>query len=1097
MNMKLIRISTIITILLLLAGGRMIAQTPQVVSGTVTEFFDGASDILPGVNVSVVNSQNRTLGGVLVNANGQYNLVIPEGEKDLELVFSYIGMRSQRVKYTGQKIVNIEMQSDENLMSEVVVVGERRNDMGISSRDLGWSTQKINMDDILLSSPVVSMEEALQGQMGGVDITIAGDPGARSAIRIRGISTLNGSSDPLIVIDGVPTSTDTEDFDFSTANEEDLGSLLNIAPTDIESIEVLKDAASTAVWGTKGANGVLLITTKKGTMGKTRFSFASKFTTKIEPKTIPMLNGKEYTAMVQDAIWNSANYVGVNRAQNYLRLLFDTPEIGYDQDWKYFNEFNQDVDWLSLVSKDANTFDNSISMSGGGEKATYRFSLSLLNDDGTTIGTSLMRLTTKAVVNYQFSNKLRFGADFSYIETNRDASWTTSVRGEAFAKMPNKSPFVIDPLTGRMTDDYFTYQTSDWEGVFKTNTSGSNTSNFNPVAMAHEASNKEITRERKMTIRADYKILEGFTYNGYVSMSMRSGKTNKFLPQEATGVPWISRYANMSTENYSESFGVTTENKLNYTKNWNKTHTLVANAIFRTGQSMGSSYASTTSGMASSDVADPIKGVNIQSMGSGESEGRNISALSVLGYTLYNRYSVQGTVNMESNSAMGRNKRIGYFPSVAASWNIQNEPFLKGANEQWLDQAKLRFSYGHSGRAPKGTALYLGALTAGDNYMDMPTIAPIRMQLDKLKWEVSEEYNFGADFAVLDNRFRLVFDYYQKYASDLLQKGVGIPTTTGFTKIEYFNSGKMENRGWEVRSDFVLFNNKDWRISGNMNLSRNENKITEFPVNMNEESGVAEGDANMKNGDYAFRVMEGNPFGSFYGYRYKGVYADKNATYARDPEGNVMNDVNGNPIVMKNGLYACYPGDAMYEDINHDGVINKYDIVYLGNFMPSLTGGASLTAKYKQVSLSANFHARFGQSVVNRARMNNESMYGKNNQSTAVLRRWRNEGDITDIPRALYNEGLNYLGSDRFVEDATFIRLKTLSLTYAFPRSLCTKMGIQSLSVFATGYNLITWTDYTGQDPEVNIPNSPSKLAEDGATTPVAKRFSIGLNLNF
>lgn len=200
---------------------------------------------------------------------------------------------------------------------------------------------------------------------------------------------------------------------------------------------------------------------------------------------------------------------------------------------------------------------------------------------------------------------------------------------------------------------------------------------------------------------------------------------------------------------------------------------------------------------------------------------------------------------------------------------------------------------------------------------------------------------------------------------------------------------------------------------------------------------------------------------------------------------------------MKNLTKVCQPGDAIYEDINHDGVINQYDIVYLGNYNPVLTGGAGLTIKYKQVSLSAFFHGRFGQSIVNKARMNNESMYSDDNQSTAVLRRWRNEGDVTDIPRALYKEGYNYLGSDRFVEDASFVRLKTLTLNYAFPKKICNRLGINTLSCFATGYNLFTWTNYTGQDPEVNIPTKPTALAEDTATTPVSIRFSFGINLNF
>lgn len=416
---------------------------------------------------------------------------------------------------------------------------------------------------------------------------------------------------------------------------------------------------------------------------------------------------------------------------------------------------------------------------------------------------------------------------------------------------------------------------------------------------------------------------------------------------------------------------------------------------------------------------------------------------------------------------------------------------MESLRDRWLDEAKIRVSVGQSGRAPSGTSIYLGAYVKGDNYMNMSGTKPERMQLDDLHWETSTEYNYGADVMLFGGRLKFTFDYYQKYIKDLLQKDYKLPSSTGFGSMRYYNSGKMENKGWEFRADAIFWKNKDWQISGYVNLSRNENRITELPGNMAQETYEA------NNGKYAARVEVGQPVGAFYGYRYLGVYKDKDATYARDASGNIMNDVHGKPIVMKNLTKACQPGDAIYEDINHDGVINQYDIVYLGNYNPVLTGGAGLTVKYKQVSLSAFFHGRFGQSIVNTARMNNESMYSDDNQSTAVLRRWRNEGDVTDIPRALYKEGYNYLGSDRFVEDASFIRLKTLTLNYLFPKKICNRLGINTLSCFVTGYNLFTWTNYTGQDPEVEIPTKPTDLAEDKATTPVSMRFAFGINLNF
>lgn len=285
-----------------------------------------------------------------------------------------------------------------------------RNDLGISAREQSSATQKVSMEDLVAVAPVTSIEDALQGQLGGVDIVLGGgDPGARASIQIRGGSTLNANAEPLIVVDGVPYPAEIDDnTDFSTINNDDLGALLNISPQDIESIEVLKDAAATAVWGTSGANGVLVIKTKQGVQGKTRFSFSSKFSAKFEPETIPMLNGNQYSALVSEALWNSANYIGLANSTSYLQMLYGSPEIGYQPDWTYFDEYNQNTDWLSEVRRNTQSWENTFSMSGGGERATYRFSLGYLDEGGTTVGTDFSRLNSSLNVNYKFSDKLNF-----------------------------------------------------------------------------------------------------------------------------------------------------------------------------------------------------------------------------------------------------------------------------------------------------------------------------------------------------------------------------------------------------------------------------------------------------------------------------------------------------------------------------------------------------------------------------------------------------------------------------------------------------------------------------------------------------------------
>ena len=1088
-----------LTLLLCLAATVGI-NAQDVITGNVTEMLGNAKEACIGVNVTFQNSQNRIVSGTVTDFNGNYSLKVPQ-EKGLTLVFSYIGMKSQRFKYTGQKTLNVTMESDAHQIKEVQVQGRKggsRNDMGLTARQQSFATQKLEMGEIMAVSPVTSIEEALQGQLGGVDILAAGDPGAKSTIRIRGTATLNSSADPLIVINGVPYNTSIDDsFDFNTASQEDFAQMLSLNPNDIESIEVLKDAASTAVYGTAGANGVLLITTKKGAMGKTNFTFSTKNSLKIEPKSMPMLNGNEYVAYMQDALWNTANAQGLN-ANSYLEWLFDKYDIGYQQDWRYFDEYNQNTDWLSYLTKNAFTTDNSFSMSGGGERATYRYSLSYLSEGGTTKGTGLNRLTTSLDIGYKFSEKLRVNAEYTYSDTKKDNPWTENARAEAMRKMPNKSPYYIDDATGGMTDIYFIRQNEEeFQGAFSSSSSldGKNSKNFHPIIMVEDSYRKLRTKEQKMTVRANFYATSYLRYTGYVSMKYNTQKTESFLPQSATGVTVNSVFANLSGDSYSNNFSLQTENKLMFNKEWGeKTHQLVATALWRTAQSRSSSNAAMRYNVASAAIADPGSGGGVLTkQGSGTSEVTTLSGIGSVVYTLLDRYTINGTVNYEGKSSLGKENRWGLFPSVGVSWQVADEPFMKFSDD-WLTEWKLRASYGKSGNAPSGTSPYVGTYAAIGSYMDGSAISSNTMQLNKLKWETSTEIDLGTDINLFDGKITASFDWYRKTTRDLLQKKVTVPEYMGYptAQLAYWNSGKLKNEGWEFRVDAEVLKTKDWQLRLNWNINRNINTIVELPENLSTE------DPQVANGKYNTKLLSGTAVGSFFGFRSAGVYKNLEDTYARDKDGKVMTDLSGQPIIMYNGNYRCYPGDAKYEDINYDGRIDKNDIVYIGNYNPVVSGGGGFNLKYKNLALTVFMHYRLGQKIINQARMNAEAMYNRDNQSTAVLRRWRTEADVdTDIPRALYNYGLNYMGSDRFVEDCSFLRLKTLSLNYSFPKNFCKKLGLNTLSVFVTGYDLFTFTSYTGQDPEVTLPSKVTDQAVDNSQTPRPKRISMGITVNF
>lgn len=1086
-------------IVLLLVGCAQWVAAQGYISGTVSEMIGGVKEGCVGANVAIVNSQNRVLTGATTDLMGNYTLNLPDEKDELTVVFSYIGMKSQRFKYTGQTKIDVLMEADAQTLVEVEIEAKKieRNDLGISQKEMAFATQKVEMSEIVQNSPVSSLEEALQGRLSGVDIIASGDPGAKSSIRIRGTATLNSNADPLIVVNGIPYSTDIdESFDFNTANTEDFADMLSLNPNDIESIEVLKDAASTAVYGTAGANGVLLVTTKKGTQGKTRFSFSSKNSYKVEPPSMPMLDGDEYVAFIQDAIWNTANARGLDSSADLLKLLFDTPDIGYMTDWRYFDEYNQDVDWLDYVKKDAFITDNSFSMSGGGDRATYRFSLSYLDEGGTSIGTGMDRLSANLRIGYNFSDKLRIDTEYSYADTDKDANFTTNTRAEALRKMPNKSPYYIDDATGEMTDIYFLRQNAeDFQGAFSGKTDGGGFKNFHPIIMANESYRNTNTREQKMNFRLYYDLSPALTYSAYVSMKYKTSNTKAFLPQAATDVTINNTFANLSADDNTNNLSLQTENKLMFRKRWNEDmHSVVATGIWRTSQSTSSKYASMIYGAASAGMSDPSAGGAVTSIGSSESEVRSLSGIGSFAYTLLNRYSLNATFNYEGKSSLGNDNRWGFFPSVGVAWNMQDEPFMENIRDVW-SQFKVRASYGESGNAPSGTAPYMGSYTAIGQYGTGSAIVPQSMQLNKLKWETSREYNIGVDFGFFKDKLTGTIDYYYKKTKDLLHKDYTIPLAVGFSsgKMNYYNSGEMTNRGLEFRMDYHAIDTKDWDLTFNFNISNNVNTIDKLPENMTSMVYTA------KNGEYAQKLVMGTSVGSFFGYRYLGVYQNTEDTYARGEDGSIMRDLYGNPIVMKNidNKGTCYPGDAKYEDVNYDGIIDKNDIVYLGNYNPTLSGGGGFNLKYKNLGMTVFMHYRLGQKVINQARMDAESMYGSDNQSKAVLRRWRNEGDDTDIPRALWGYGYNYLGSDRFVEDCSYLRLKTLSFNYVCPKSWCKQLHVNTISLYLTGYDLFTFSNYTGQDPEVSLPSKITDLAVDKAQTPRSKRYAFGITVNF
>ncbi|GAO29440.1 TonB-dependent receptor [Geofilum rubicundum] len=462
------------------------------------------------------------------------------------------------------------------------------------------------------------------------------------------------------------------------------------------------------------------------------------------------------------------------------------------------------------------------------------------------------------------------------------------------------------------------------------------------------------------------------------------------------------------------------------------------------------------------------------------------------------KYILSGSLRYEGNSKFDASNRFGLFKGLSGAWRVSGENFLEFAD--WLNDMRLRFSYGENGNKPRKEGMFFNNYaTFGWNYLGYNAVYPTNMQLENLKWESYTSYNYGISFDAFDSRLLIEADYYQNRTEDMFGYDVNIPSSTGISEINIMNIGVMDNVGWDFSIRTLPIKKADYSMTFDFNIAKNYNILREvadgYPLERNLTLG---------NGQYKNIIQIDNPIGSFYGYRYNGVYTEEEQLLARDVNGNIIADPNGDPVTMvydfDNVRYPFQLGDAMYEDVNNDGNISAQDIVYLGDANPDFTGGFGSLMKYKNFSFNYFFYFRYGNDIINMTRMQGEKMHNFDNQLASTLKRWRNPGDETDIPRAMLGSGYNWLGSDRFVEDGSFLRLKYITLTYNVPKSFSQRMGISSMRLSTTMNNLLTYTNYTGQDPEINIKSNDGTIytvGYDNSSTPVARQFTLNLSVTF
>jgi len=1103
------------------------------ISGTVN---DALGPVMM-CNVVEVDGNNRNISFTQTDMNGNFSMTVKNAKNKLKI--SYVGYKTQVLPIGTRTRFDIKLQ-DATQIKEVTVTAKRKFNQGglaIPEREVSVAAQTFSMKEVE-GLAFTSADEALQGRIAGLDIVSnSGNLGSGTTMRLRGVTSINGSAEPLIVVDGNIFDNPDANFDFQNANEETYASLLSVNPSDIEDIQVLKDAAATAIWGSRGANGVIQIRTKRGARGATRVDYSLRVQASWQPKGYNLLNGDDYTMMLKEMYYNPAQSATATTNIN---------EINYNRSWAEFENWNNNTDWVDEVQQTGWSQYHYLTITGGGEKANFRVSAGYDHQNGTIIKQKLDRFTTKLALDYFVSDRITFRTTFPLTYTENLRNYDDNILGRAQKLSPNMAVYRQD-AQGNNTSEYYVMLpegASNEEGSSLAGTSSRQLSAIrdlgNPVAIANLAWRNEKTYRISPEFRLDYYLMSKdndgtqLNYSGLVYMDIFSKSEPKYLPGSLTTRGWNYENYNRSQVYDYNSLAFTTRHTLNFQPHFNNEDfflTMLARWEMTSGNDNSQTVVNRN---APNGTTSPTVDTAIENMSTGNGQWRSMSGIYSGHFSYLSRYAIDFSLRADGTTKFGDSKKWGWFPGLSARWNISDEPFMKWS-KKWLSMLSFRPSWGIVGRQPDGQYLQYAKYNTSGVYggvADKHSITYLEgLQLNELKWERTTQYNLGGDFGFFDDRITGDFNYYFKRTKDLLMANVRIPASTGFTTLAWANVGEMTNKGWELNvSANKIINIGKFSVSANFNISQNFNEIADMDESVLE-SINGEWDSS-KRGQYLNRIQKGNPLGSIYGLRYKGVFqytyeyllnlkqsnnwtgeelksfinneflaSGKTAPIAIDDNGKVMMNAQGEPIRLVYNFddgastYEFQGGDAIYEDVNNDGQINSLDIVYLGNSNPHLNGGFGVNLQYGDWSLKTSFSYRQGIKIVNSAKMGLEEMFNAYNQSSAVNWRWRKNGDITEIPRAMFDTGYNWLGSDRYVEDASFVRMSYIQLSYNFKRKMLKSIGLNRLTTSLSAQNLFCWSKYSGTDPE----HSPGAwgIAYDNSQTPRSKSVTLNIQVGF
>ena len=1041
---KKLNLYILLQLLFITAGIQAQNTTPLIQSkldGTVVDAITNQPIIGASVNIK------GTTHGVVTDTEGKF--YFQTGQKfPYTLIVSYIGYKKLEVTVEKNPVI-ISLREERQELDELVVVGygtQKRKDITGSVA----SVPKANLFQVTSSA-----DNLLRGAVAGVVVTqSSGRPGASSSVRIRGGNSITAGNEPLYVVDGILIYNDNSN---SSAGVTYAGASVNVLstinPADIESIEVLKDASATAIYGSRGANGVVIITTKKGTKGQDNISYQGYFGFQNISKKLKLMNASEWASLRNDV------QASIGQAPSFSPEQIEALKTSGNYDWQS----------AAFVTA-APVQNHNLSFSGGDEKSRYAISAGYFDQDGIVLGSDFKRISLRANYERNYSQKFKFGVNANY--TNSIANGVGTNGGAAAGRNPN--PLVSVLLTAPVVP----IKNADGSYNVTNNPYATSVNGYvpNPINDLDNTINETKLNRILTSLFGEYKFNKELTAKVAVSGDVLNTKQNYYAPSNTTTGAGTKGLASIGERSVGS---VLNENTLNYNTHFGENHKFsalggytlqytkgeVVNAGAQTFVNDANTYNAIQDGVPVKPYSDAYESVLK-------------SWLARVNYSYKGKYNFTLSGRADGSSRFGSESLWGYFPSAGFSWNITDEEFAN--NIKGVTEAKLRITAGTTGNQEIGNYLPLASM-GSVNYSFGGTLytglAPTRLANPDLKWEKTNQYNVGLDLSLLDRKINFVFDVYYKKTKDLLIN-VPVPLSSGYATVLQ-NIGGVENKGFEVGLTTENIKTENFAWNSNIVFSLNRNKVTEIGNGVNEFFPVVPNGSLLQQQPVIVKV--GLPLGSFWGYKTNGIFQ-------------TQEEVNTQPKI--NSLANTKVGDRKYVDTNGDGVITALDKGNLGTSQPKFVGSFSNTVSYNDFDLNFSFQGAYGGKIFNALNQQLEISTLGTNAAATLNDRWTPTNPSNEIPRASSSP----LGivSERYVEDASFLRLKLITLGYTLPKSVSKKLGTKSVKIYVSAENLITWTKYTGYDPEVSSYEQNNLYPGiDFGSYPNSKTFISGLNVTF